>query len=102
MTDEPTYFQKVDAAWYEFTRHRLSPLDWAEVAAWSEAGIPLVAVLAGMEITFQNLRRSPRPAKVRSITYCAPEVYDAWEEFSRAEVQTSGVPKISPLFETGK
>lgn len=95
------YFQQVDSAWYDLSQRILSPLDWSWVEAWFEAGIPLAAVLVGMEITFRNLRRKSPAAQVRSIAYCAAEVYDAWEEYALAQVHTNGVAEAGPQTETG-
>ena len=99
---EESYFLAVNSAWYKFEGRILSPLDWDYVRAWFEAGIPLAAVLLGIETTLRNRRRGSPAGQVRSIAYCAPEVYDAWEEFTLAEIQTSGVKKALAKMEERK
>lgn len=53
----------------------LSPLDWALVESWKNAGIPLEAVLRGIDAAFAKRRaRRPRIEKVNSLAYCAQAV----------------------------
>jgi hypothetical protein len=87
------YFDAVDYLWNKLSGRRLSALDWAEVEAWFNAGIPLTAVLSGIQISFQNLRWSSPAGQVRSMAYCAPEVYHAWEGFTLAQIQAGGIKK---------
>lgn len=64
----------------------LSTLDWALIEAWKEAGIPLEAVLAGIERTFEKYHKRPqRFRKVNGLAYCSQEVLRAAEEAGRAE-----------------
>ncbi len=64
----------------------LSPLDWALLESWKEAGIPLEAVLIGVERSFKKFQKRPRRfRKVNSLAYCAQEVLRA-----AAEVQAPG------------
>ena len=67
----------------------LSPLDWALIEAWKNAGIPLEAVLRGIDQAFEKWRSRPPRARihmVNSLAYCAQAI--------AAEVQTAvdGVP----------
>jgi hypothetical protein len=55
----------------------LSPLDLALVEAWKNDGIPIEAVLRGIDITFEKWRRRPargRTQMVNSIAYCAQAI----------------------------
>jgi hypothetical protein len=54
---------------------RLSPLDWALVDAWKNAGVPLPAVLRGIDIAFEKWRgRKKKTQMVNSLTFCAQAV----------------------------
>lgn len=68
----------------------LSPLDWALIEAWKNAGIPLEAVLRGIDQAFEKWRSRPPRARIQmvnSLAYCAQAI--------AAEVQTAvdGVPE---------
>ena len=56
----------------------LSALDWALIESWKDAGIPLEAVLTGIERTFEKYHKRPRRfRKVNSLAYCSQEVLRA-------------------------
>jgi hypothetical protein len=58
----------------------LSTIDWALIDAWKEAGIPLEAVLVGIQRSFEKFARRPsRFRKVNGLAYCVQEVYKAAE-----------------------
>jgi hypothetical protein len=55
----------------------LSPLDWALIEAWKNAGIPLEAVLKGIDAAFEKWRARPprlRIHQVNSLAYCTQAV----------------------------
>ena len=55
----------------------LSPLDWALIEAWKNAGIPLEAVLRGIDQAFEKWRSRPprgRIHMVNSLAYCAQAI----------------------------
>jgi len=55
----------------------LSPLDWALIESWKNSGIPLEAVLRGIDAAFEKWRARPSRArfqKVNSVAYCAQAV----------------------------
>jgi hypothetical protein len=55
----------------------LSPLDWALIEAWKNAGIPLQAVLRGIDQAFEKWRSRPprgRIQMVNSLAYCAQAI----------------------------
>ena len=67
----------------------LSTLDWALIETWKDAGIPLEAVLRGIDAAFD--RHDQRPSttkKVNSLAYCAQEVLSAAEDMKEAAVGT--------------
>jgi hypothetical protein len=57
----------------------LSPIDWALVESWKNAGVPLEAVLRGIDKAFEKWRSRKTKARVReinSLTYCAQAVME--------------------------
>lgn len=55
----------------------LSPLDWALIEAWKNAGIPLEAVLRGIDVAFEKWRGRPARARihmVNSVAYCTQAI----------------------------
>ena len=55
----------------------LSPLDWALIEAWKSAGIPLEAVLRGIDAAFEKWRSRPANARIQmvnSLAYCAQAI----------------------------
>jgi hypothetical protein len=53
----------------------LSPLDWALLEAWKNAGVPLEAVLRGIDAAFEKWRtKKTRIQQVNSVAYCAQAV----------------------------
>lgn len=53
----------------------MSPLDWALVEAWKNAGVPLEAVLRGIDLAFENWRtKRNRVQMVNSVAYCTQAV----------------------------
>lgn len=65
----------------------LSTLDWVLIETWKDAGIPLDAVLRGIDETFDKYERRPvKPKKINSLAYCAQEVLTVAEEMKEAAV----------------
>lgn len=53
----------------------LSPLDWALIETWKNAGVPLEAVLRGIDAAFEKWRsRKSRIQKVNGLAYCSQAV----------------------------
>jgi len=55
----------------------LSPLDWALIEAWKNSGIPLEAVLRGIDQAFEKWRKRPARARIQmvnSLAYCAQAI----------------------------
>jgi hypothetical protein len=82
------YFTEIEEC---FQRARGSPtllstLDWALIESWKEAGIPLEAVITGIERTFEKYHRRPRRfQKVNSLAYCSQEVLRAAQQAAEGE-----------------
>jgi hypothetical protein len=77
LTEIEEYFWKKRGA------HLLvSPLDWAIMEAWQKAGVPLDAVLKGIDRAFESYGRSRRGARkpLKSLAYCTDAVLEAAEE----------------------
>jgi hypothetical protein len=82
----------------------LSSLDWALIEAWKEAGIPLEAVLTGIERTFEKYHKRPqRFRKINSLAYCSQEVLRAADAVGTAEegADRGSSRRDEPLFERG-
>jgi hypothetical protein len=53
----------------------LSPLDWALIETWKNSGVPLEAVLRGVDAAFEKWRaKRSRVQMVNSIAYCTQAV----------------------------
>ena len=56
----------------------LSPLDWAIIETWKDAGIPIEAVHKGIDRAFEKWHARKRKIRmVNSLAYCAQEVLTA-------------------------
>jgi len=68
----------------------LSPVDWALIETWKNAGIPLTAVLRGIDAAFEKWHARKRKYRtVNALAYCTQEVI--------AEAQTmAGVVESGP------
>jgi hypothetical protein len=68
----------------------LSTLDWALIETWKDAGIPLEAVLRGIDAAFDKYDQRPLKAqKINSLAYCAQAVLVAAEDMKEAAVGTT-------------
>lgn len=77
----------------------LSPLDLALIERWNNDGIPLEAVLRGIDVAFEKFRRRPsygRTQTINSIAYCAQAI--AVEAQAMAEVARISRPGLAPPF----
>ncbi|HEV3510701.1 MAG TPA: hypothetical protein VGS05_03295 [Candidatus Sulfotelmatobacter sp.] len=65
----------------------LSTLDWALIETWKDAGIPLAAVLRGIDAAFDRYDQRPtKTKKINSLAYCSQEVLAAAEDMKEAAV----------------
>lgn len=83
--------------WRKRGAHLLvSPLDWAIVETWQKAGIPLPAVLKGIDRAFDSWSRSRRGTSgrpLKSLAYCVDAVLDAAAEAQ--EAAAGGGPEVA-------
>jgi hypothetical protein len=82
------YFTEIEEYfWKKRGAHLLvSPLDWAIMQTWHNAGIPLEAALKGIDRAFESYSRSRRGAgkPLKSLAYCTDAVLDAAQESQEA------------------
>ena len=87
------YFTEIED---HFQRRRgtgllLSTLDWALIETWKDAGIPLQAVLRGIDSAFDRYQqRASKTRKVNSLAYCVQEVLSAAQDMKEAAVGATG------------
>jgi hypothetical protein len=88
------YFTEIEE---HFQRRRgslllLSTIDWALIETWREAGIPLAAVLEGIDDAFDKhdaRKNKARVRRVNGLAYCAQAVMSAVEAMHEAAVGTA-------------
>ena len=76
----------------------LSPLDWALIENWKTGGVPLDAVLKGIDDAFEKWHsgRSKR-RMINSLAYCAQAVSEAAKRAPQSRKPTAGVkPAFDP------
>lgn len=72
----------------------LSTLDWALIETWREAGIPLEAVLRGIDAAFDKYearQKRGRMRRINGLAWCAQAVMVAAEELREAAAGTAPV-----------
>lgn len=77
----------------------LSPLDWALIETWKDAGVPLEAVLRGIDRAFEKWHaRKRRFRMVNSVAYCAQEVLEAARLMAenRPSAESGAEPAFDP------
>jgi hypothetical protein len=80
----------------------LSTLDWALIETWQEAGVPLEAVLRGIDTAFdkyESRQKRGRMRRVNGLAWCAQAVMQAAEELREASAGTA--PSAAASGETG-
>ncbi len=84
------YFTEIEE---HFQRRRgsillLSTLDWALIETWREAGIPLEAVLRGIDAAFDryDARKRTGSRRINGLAWCAQAVMTAAEEMQEASL----------------
>jgi hypothetical protein len=90
------YFTEIEE---RFQRRRgsllmLSTLDWALIEVWREAGIPLEAVLRGIDNAFdkhdaKTMRSPGRARRVNGLAWCMQSVMEAVEQAIEASIGAS-------------
>ena len=84
----------------------LSTLDWALIEIWRESGIPVEAVLRGIDEAFdkQDAKRgeaSSRSKKINGLAWCAQSVMHAAEAMSEAAIGASSATEETVAQESG-
>ena len=74
---------------------RLSPLDWALVETWKDAGVPVEAAHKGIDRVFEKWRARKHKTPINSLSYCAQEVLAAASRMDNT-AKTTRVP--APAF----
>ena len=106
MEDQLNYFNYFTEIEEHFQRRwggilRLSTLDWVLIETWKDAGIPLEAVLRGIDVTFEHYEKRPsKTRKINSLGRCSQEVLAAAEDMKEAAVGTSS-PEASAWTKSG-
>ncbi|MGD0990263.1 MAG: hypothetical protein ABR874_20825 [Candidatus Sulfotelmatobacter sp.] len=86
------YFTEIEE---HFLRRRgggllLTTLDWALIETWKDAGIPLEAVLRGVDTAFDHYDQRPsKTRKINSLAWCSQAVLTAAEDMKEAAVGAS-------------
>lgn len=83
------YFTEIEEHYQRRRRTTLllSTLDWALVETWKNAGVPLEAVLRGIDEAFDKYDQRPsKTKKVNSLAYCSQAVLSAAEDMKEAAV----------------
>jgi hypothetical protein len=99
------YFTEIEE---HFQRRRgtlllLSTLDWSLIETWKDAGIPVEAVLRGIDATFDKYDRRPsRARKINGLGYCSQEVLAAAEEMKEAAVGSERAPEQQAATQTAE
>lgn len=76
----------------------LSTLDWALIETWKDAGIPLQAVLRGIDEAFDRYAQRPsNTKKVNSLAYCSQTVLAAAEDMKEAAVGAAAGDSAPPV-----
>ncbi len=93
MSEPWNYFNYFTEIEEHFQRARgtslflLSPLDWALIETWKDAGIPLEAVLRGIDSAFAKWHSKKKKLQaVNSLAYCAQAV------FTEAQIMAGAAP----------
>jgi hypothetical protein len=95
-----TYFSEIEE---HFQRRRgtlliCSPLDWALMELWKEAGIPVEAALRGIDAAFDKYeRRKNKARKINSLAYCQQEVLAAAEDMKEAATGSRRDPAATSI-----
>ena len=96
-----TYFTEIEE---HFQRARgsglflLSPVDWALIESWKNTGVPLEAVLRGIDSAFEAWRsKKTKVRQVNSVAYCAQAVQEEAEAMEKGGVLRKHEPAKAPF-----
>lgn len=86
FTEIEEYFQRARGT----SLFLLSPLDWALIESWKNAGIPLESVLKGIDAAFEKWRAGKSKRRlINSLAYCAQAVLEAARHAPSARAQSA-------------
>jgi hypothetical protein len=97
MRNSANYFNYFTEIEERFQQRRgslllLSTLDWALIETWREAGIPLEAVLRGIESAFdkyESRQKRGRTRRINGLAWCTQAVMQAADEMREASAGTA-------------
>ncbi len=106
MKNYANYFTEIEE---RFQQRRgsllmLSTLDWALIGVWKDAGVPLEAVLRGMDDAFARYearKAKGRARKINGLAWCAQAVMEAAEQMREAAVGAAPA-QVETGFEGGQ
>jgi hypothetical protein len=76
----------------------LSPLDWALIESWKNSGVPLEAVLRGIDAAFEKWRsRKSRTQMVNSLAFCSQAVMAEAQRLADAGAPRAERPGAAPF-----
>ncbi len=103
--DGTNYFNYFTETEEHFQRARgtglflMSPLDWALVESWKNSGVPLEAVLRGIDLAFAKWRaKKNRTQMVNSVAYCAQAVGMEAAAIANTGAKSSSARDMEPPF----
>jgi hypothetical protein len=93
VTPSAAYFEPIEAHWQARNRCNalLTPQDWTLLIRWKQAGIPLAAVLRGIDDTYAAADRKrgfTASGRVNGLAYCQPQVFAAAAALAQAGAST--------------
>jgi len=94
FTEVEEHFQRVRGT----ALFLMSPLDWALIESWKNAGVPLTAVLRGIDAAFEKWRgRKSRTQMVNSLAFCAQAVLTEAQIMAGSGQATPRSPAPAPF-----
>ena len=77
----------------------LSPLDWALIETWKNAGVPLAAVMRGIDSAFEKWRgRKVKTRLVNSLAFCAQAILTEAQVMAGAGAPRAAARETAPPF----
>jgi len=100
---EQNYFNYFTEVEEHFQRVRgtglflMSPLDWALIESWKNAGIPIEAVLRGIDAAFEKWRtKKQQGRRVNSLAYCTQAVTEEAQAIAKG-LPSPNAPAEAPF-----
>jgi hypothetical protein len=95
FTEIEEHFQRVRGT----SLFLLSPLDWALIESWKNSGVPLEAVLRGIDEAFEKWRaRKQRARMVNSLAYCAQTVLSEAQKMAESGPRAASRTELESPF----